>query len=299
MRIIYILITFVCLALSIVFLFSFFSYKSNRLPEAKENLKSQQQLVTKAQNDINELKPTLDAKKAEKSGLELQIRYRTEPTAFLTFNSVPSSNTAKLLDILKENGVKATFYITGALIQDDSDRAVVKRIVDEGHAIGIRAYGSNNTAEIYSSAEKYMDDVKRCAELIKDITGTETKLVRMPGGTAQAKSYCSQYGNGTETLREIMKSLHDAGYSVTDWYTDAGDYDSSASAENLLEVVKTAAAARKNNDGYKTYMLLMYGTDVSAELLPNVIKTLKELGYNTFEKVVPGGYAYIRYPVDY
>ena len=67
----------------------------------------------------------------------MQVRYRTEPTAFLTFNSVPSSNTAKILDILKENNVKATFYITGSLIQTDEDRAVVKRIVDEGHAIGI------------------------------------------------------------------------------------------------------------------------------------------------------------------
>ena len=144
-----------------------------------------------------------------------------------------------------------------------------------------------------------MEDVQKCAAMIKDITGTETKLVRMPGGTERAKSYCTQYGNGTETLREIMKSFHDAGYSVTDWYTDAGDYDSSASASSLLEVVKTAASSRTQDDGYKTYILLMYGTDVSVELLPDVISALKELGYNTFEKIVPGGYAYIKYPVDY
>ena len=43
----------------------------------------------------------------------------------------------------------------------------------------------------------------------------------------------------------------------------------------------------------------MYGTDVSVELLPDVISALKELGYNTFGKIVPGGYAYIKYPVDY
>ena len=284
MRIVYILITFVCLALSIVFMYFGFSNKSG-ITDANNMLAEQEQKVKDAQNNLNELQQTLASKKAEKSGLELQVRYRTEPTAFLTFNSVPSSNTAKILDILKENNVKATFYITGSLIQTDEDRAVVKRIVDEGHAIGIRAYGSDNVSEIFSSAEKYMEDVQKCAAMIKDITGTETKLVRMPGGT--------------ETLREIMKSLHDAGYSVTDWYTDAGDYDSSASASSLLEVVKTAASSRTQNDGYKTYILLMYGTDVSVELLPDVISALKELGYNTFEKIVPGGYAYIKYPVDY
>ena len=298
MRIVYILITFVCLALSIVFMYFGFSNKSG-ITDANNMLAEQEQKVKDAQNNLNELQQTLASKKAEKSGLELQVRYRTEPTAFLTFNSVPSSNTAKILDILKENNVKATFYITGSLIQTDEDRAVVKRIVDEGHAIGIRAYGSDNVSEIFSSAEKYMEDVQKCAAMIKDITGTETKLVRMPGGTERAKSYCTQYGNGTETLREIMKSLHDAGYSVTDWYTDAGDYDSSASASSLLEVVKTAASSRTQNDGYKTYILLMYGTDVSVELLPDVISALKELGYNTFEKIVPGGYAYIKYPVDF
>ena len=291
MRIVYILITFVCLALSIVFMYFGFSNKAG-ITDANNMLAEQEQKVKDAQNNLNELQQ-------EKSGLELQVRYRSEPTAFLTFNSVPSSNTAKILDILKENNVKATFYITGSLIQTDEDRAVVKRIVDEGHAIGIRAYGSDNVSEIFSSAEKYMEDVQKCAAMIKDITGTETKLVRMPGGTERAKSYCTQYGNGTETLREIMKSLHDAGYSVTDWYTDAGDYDSSASASSLLEVVKTAASSRTQNDGYKTYILLMYGTDVSVELLPDVISALKELGYNTFEKIVPGGYAYIKYPVDY
>lgn len=299
MRIVYILITFICLALSIIFLFSYISYNSSKTPDAQTSLQKQQELATEAQSKIDELNQTLDEKNTEKSGLELQVRYRTEPTAFLTFNSVPSSNTGKILDILKENDIKATFYITGSLIKTDEDRAVVKRIVDEGHAIGIRAYGSDNTEEIYSSAEKYMQDVNQCAEMIKDITGTTPKLVRLPGGTDRAKTYCDQYGNGTETLREIMKSLNDAGYSVSDWYTDAGDYDTSASAESLTEIVSTAASARKSNDGYKTYILLMYGTDLTVEMLPNVISTLKGLGYNTFEKIVPGGYAYIRYPVDY
>ena len=140
MRIVYILITFVCLALSIVFMYFGFSNKSG-ITDANNMLAEQEQKVKDAQNNLNELQQTLASKKAEKSGLELQVRYRTEPTAFLTFNSVPSSNTAKILDILKENNVKATFYITGSLIQTDEDRAVVKRIVDEGHAIGIRAYG--------------------------------------------------------------------------------------------------------------------------------------------------------------
>ena len=169
MRIVYILITFVCLALSIVFMYFGFSNKAG-ITDANNMLAEQVQKVKDAQNNLNELQQTLASKKAEKSGLELQVRYRSEPTAFLTFNSVPSSNTAKILDILKENNVKATFYITGSLIQTDEDRAVVKRIVDEGHAIGIRAYGSDNVSEIFSSAEKYMEDVQKCAAMIKDIT---------------------------------------------------------------------------------------------------------------------------------
>ena len=298
MRIIYILLAGICLCLSTVFVFSGFSVRSD-ISDTQENLEKQRQIEQQAQEKIDGLTETYNGKKSQIESLKTQLYYRTEPVAFLTFNSVPSSNTSAILDILKENNISATFYITGSRIATEEDRAIVKRIVDEGHAIGIRAYGSDNMSEIYSSAEKYMEDVEKCAAMIKEITGTETKLVRMPGGTVQAKQYCDQYGQGVDTLKEIMKSLSDAGYSVTDWYTDAGDYDSSKSAEGLLEIVKTAASGRKNGTGYKSFILLMYNEDISVELLPNVIKALKDIGYNTFEKIVPNGYAFIRYPVDY
>lgn len=61
-----------------------------------------------------------------------------EKIIYLTFDDGPSVMTDKVLDVLKENDVKATFFIIGNKIK--GQEAVVKRIYTEGHSIGLHTY---------------------------------------------------------------------------------------------------------------------------------------------------------------
>jgi len=70
-----------------------------------------------------------------------------QTVAYLTFDDGPSENTGAILDILNEYNVKATFFVVGK--ETDEAKALYKRIVDEGHTIGMHSY-SHQYSEIYS-----------------------------------------------------------------------------------------------------------------------------------------------------
>ena len=61
------------------------------------------------------------------------------------------------MDILKEEGVKATFFI---LNYDTNGEVLVKRIVNEGHSIGIHGY-SHDYKKIYQSVDSYMENITK------------------------------------------------------------------------------------------------------------------------------------------
>ena len=76
-------------------------------------------------------------------------------TVYLTFDDGPSARTAEVLDILRENGVKATFFVTGQT--SELAQEMMRRIVNEGHTIAIHTY-SHRYTEIYASVEAYLAD---------------------------------------------------------------------------------------------------------------------------------------------
>ena len=80
---------------------------------------------------------------------------------YLTFDDGPGPNTKKLLDILKKNGVKATFFVTGKT--DDFSKEIYKRIVDEGHTLGMHSY-SHVYEEIYASDKAFTQDLDKLYE---------------------------------------------------------------------------------------------------------------------------------------
>lgn len=97
----------------------------------------------------------------------------------LTFDDGPSVYTNKLLDILKEKNVKASFFVLGrsAKIQADT----IKRIFKEGHVIGNHSWDHKNLTKLSEpEIEKQIADSDR---LIKEITGYEMTLLRPPYGS--------------------------------------------------------------------------------------------------------------------
>lgn len=96
----------------------------------------------------------------------------------ITFDDGPSSHTPKLLDYLKESGIKATFFIVGNRI--NSYKGTVKRIVNEGHELGYHSYSHKNHKKL--STEQIKSDFKKANNLVKDLSGSAFTLWRAPGG---------------------------------------------------------------------------------------------------------------------
>jgi peptidoglycan/xylan/chitin deacetylase (PgdA/CDA1 family) len=84
------------------------------------------------------------------------------PKVYLTFDDGPSENTDRILDILDDYNVKATFFVIGQDPVEYGD--TYKRIVDEGHTIGMHSY-SHNYSKIYASEEAFIEDYNQIHDL--------------------------------------------------------------------------------------------------------------------------------------
>jgi len=104
-----------------------------------------------------------------------------EKSIYLTFDDGPSDRvTPKILDVLKEEGVKATFFIVGK--SAETRRYIVKREYEEGHCVAVHSY-SHEYGDIYSSPKELMSDIDKCNKLIYEVTGEYSTVYRFPGGS--------------------------------------------------------------------------------------------------------------------
>lgn len=187
-------------------------------------------------------------------------------TIYLTFDDGPSKNTSKILDILKQEDIKATFFLVNF---NSSYNPVVKRIYDEGHSIGIHSY-THNYKLIYSSVSAYFDDLNKMNDKIKTITGSDTKLLRFPGGSSNT---ISSFNKGIMTT--LVKEVTNAGYHYFDWNVDSSD---AWSARNSNDVYNNVI----NNLKKGTNIVLMHdlsSNEKTVNVLEKIIKDAKEKGY--------------------
>ena len=187
-------------------------------------------------------------------------------TIYLTFDDGPSNNTSKILDILKQEDIKATFFLVNF---NSSYNPVVKRIYDEGHSIGIHSY-THNYKLIYSSVSAYFDDLNKMNDKIKTITGSDTKLLRFPGGSSNT---ISSFNKGIMTT--LVKEVTNAGYHYFDWNVDSSD---AWSARNSNDVYNNVI----NNLKKGTNIVLMHdlsSNEKTVNVLEKIIKDAKEKGY--------------------
>ena len=93
---------------------------------------------------------------------------------YLTFDDGPSIITDKVLDILKENNVKATFFIIGNQINGFEN--VIKRINNDGHSIGLHTY-THKFKRIYSSRDAFIKEMLECRSEINKLTGISSNKI--------------------------------------------------------------------------------------------------------------------------
>ena len=184
---------------------------------------------------------------------------------YLTFDDGPSENTEEILKILDDYGIKATFFVQGR--DDDRSRALMKRIVDEGHTIGMHSY-THSYSEIYSSLEAFVSDTERIRQLILDATGCDSKFYRFPGGSSNSMA--------GEKMYDYINYLNENGIVYFDWNVASNDASvrplpSDTIVENVMnDVVK-----------YKTSVVLFHdgdNKDTTVSALPAIIERCRGEG---------------------
>ncbi len=171
-------------------------------------------------------------------------------TMYLTFDDGPYvENTARVLDVLKARGIKATFFLVGENVEKNPEMA--KRIAEEGHTIGIHCY-SHDYKTIYQSVDSYVQDFEKAYQVIKETTGVEAKFFRFPGGSVNAYN--------KKVCKEIAEEMTARGFIYYDWNASLEDAVGDKTPEELIANGVSTTLGRK-----KIVMLahdVVYGTGI-------------------------------------
>lgn len=203
---------------------------------------------------------------------------------YLTFDDGPSARTPEVLEILREEDVKATFFVIGG--DSEQRRQWMRDIVSDGHTLAMHTY-SHDYDDIYESVEAYLADMYQIFTLIKEATGVTPTHFRLPGGSINGYNY--------EVSQEILSEMLRRGFIPYDWNVSSGDASSGgASADSILSNVVNGASRVDRG------IVLMH--DASAKYttvaaLRSMIQRLRSMGF-TFDSLQPDtapvlfGYAY-------
>ena len=126
----------------------------------KEEYASLKEVEDKKQEEIEKKRQEKLPKLTDEGKNNLENIYNSsEKRAFLTFDDGPSSVTPRILDILKQENIKATFFVLGSNVKKNPE--LVKRMYDEGHFIANHGY-SHVYSSIYSSPQAVLDEYNNC-----------------------------------------------------------------------------------------------------------------------------------------
>lgn len=187
---------------------------------------------------------------------------------YLTFDDGPSSNTSKILDILKSENIKATFFVVNYSSSYDS---LIQRIVNEGHTIALHSY-THDYKVIYASEEAYFNDLVSLKNKVKNTTGVDSNIIRFPGGSSNT---VSSFNKGIMT--RLVKEVKEKGYHYFDWNVDSRD---AGVAKNSTEVYNNVMRGLVTN---RSNVVLMHdlGYNVkTVEALKSIIEDSKNKGYS-------------------
>lgn len=278
--------------------------------DLKENLDKVQEELEKTKSTIEELEKKLEAKKtgnpvshvlasvkdkSHKNSYAYDTKtireftekkgYKGEKIAFLTFDDGPDkATTGKLLDILKEKNVPATFFMPGKNIVDDTSD-LLKRIYAEGHAVGSHSF-NHNYKDLYPNRIANKDEIIRqenlTLEAFRKYLGADFKhkTSRYPGGHLSWDK---------PSLAKADKALEDMGVIWIDWNTMNGDAqpikprdpNDIPRPQNTQDVIKNFDHSKKFTLNPNIAVVLMHdGKSVTLNALGDLIDHMKAQGYS-------------------
>ncbi|MGL4848409.1 MAG: polysaccharide deacetylase family protein [Clostridium sp.] len=180
-----------------------------------------------------------------------------EKELFLTFdiNWAEEDNTYKILEILKKNNVKGTFFIMGKwVIYPDGNKEKLKKIYEEGHLIGNHSYVHPDFKNI--SKERMKEEIIKTEEIINKEIGIKTNIFRFPSGSFS---------------KEAIQYVYDLNYVPMEWNIDSKDWLNEGAYKEYLNV--------KNKIGNGSIILYHNNGKYTPENLEKIIKECKKEGY--------------------
>ena len=197
--------------------------------------------------------------------------YEAESVVYLTFDDGPDDKvTPQILDILKAEGVKATFYVCGNMVEAYPE--VLKRIFNEGHAIGNHSY-NHRYNELYASPWSFMEQIIQTDNAIKNVIGVRPFIIRAPGGVGMF--------NG-----DYWSMIDSCGYVEHDW--NALTEDATPSKPNASTQVNNVLKYLGDKPPRSVIILMHSNSDKTetVKALPEIIHFLRDWGYK-FGVVTP------------
>ena len=251
--------------------------------------KAQYKLLNEQIAQINKKKE--EQKKQEEEKIEAEYNARIEKTSkplneeqqyniehiyksdtkrvFLTFDDGPSESvTPLILDLLKQENVKATFFVLGTRAKYYPE--LIQREFNEGHYVANHGY-SHKYSKIYESTQATLDEFNFTEDAIKEALGNQnyrSNLFRFPGG--------SNGGYYNDIKQEAKAALKENGIVHLDWNCLNKDAEGAKTEESLIQNIKDTA------EGKNSVVVLMHDASdkiLTYNSLKNVIEYFRDNGY--------------------
>ena len=197
------------------------------------------------------------------------IYHQQEKIVYLTFDDGPSKAvTPLILDVLKQEEIKATFFVLGSRVELNPD--IVKRAYEEGHYIANHGY-SHVYSSIYSSVESVLNEYNTTQDAVRnaiEVPEYQCHLFRFPGGSVGGKY--KQIKNDAKPILEQNQIAY------LDWNVLTSDAAGAKTKEAMM------ASLTQNIDSKNTIVVLMHDAGdkiLTYEVLPEVIQFFKDRGY--------------------
>jgi len=210
-----------------------------------------------------------------KKGKPLTLRFKVENSysrhlwpppkriAYLTFDDGPGEKvTPQILDILRDENIKATFFVVGERVQRYPE--ILRRIYEEGHSIGNHTY-SHQPAVLFSGVDPFMQEVRLAEETIFGIIGERPKIFRMP------------YGTNFPEWPAYKGMLERSGFRHISWNVNSFDaIRKNVPPEQILNEVM------RQVPGKNEVIILFHdlGSQTTVDALPDIIRYLQWQGYH-------------------
>ena len=242
----------------VLFVFAITAIYNEKTVKTNTELLSNKKIGWGIKRNDNHKQPDLGSKNKEilEKYEGIAMGNKDEKYVYLTFDEgYEAGYTSKILEVLKNNQVKATFFITAHYVNTQEE--LVKQMIEEGHIVGNHTVNHKSMPDL--SEEKIKKEILELHQTIYDKFNYEMKYMRPPKGEFSEKSLSVTNSLGYKT---VMWS-----FAYEDWNEDKQPEEEKSKAKIL------------NNLHNGEIMLLHGNSKTNTNILDSIIKEAKQMGY--------------------